>query len=312
MGTPDTAVPSLEAILAAGHDVPLVITRPDRPVGRSKTPQPPPVKVQAVSLELRVEQPASVRADAFFRQLAETRPDVIAVVAYGRILPRPVLEVAPLGAINLHFSLLPAYRGAAPVPWALARGESETGLTIFRLDEGLDAGQLLAQRRVPIVPGEHAPVLLARLAVDGAALLVETLAGLGAGSIRPEPQDERLATTAPLLTRQDGSWSASWSARDLEGRVRGFDPWPGVWASIAGKRLRIVEAAAEAGRHAGREPGLVVEATASGLRVACADGTIAVVTAVQLAGGRPMAALAAVNGRLLAPGDRFGPPEPAA
>jgi methionyl-tRNA formyltransferase len=183
MGTPESAMPSLDAILAAGHDVPLVCTQPDRPVGRSKAPRPSPVKVLALARGLTVIQPAKVRTPALLEAIVEASADVLAVVAYGRILTRQVLGKARHGGVNLHFSLLPAFRGAAPVQWALARGERTTGVTTFRIDEGLDSGDLLLQQSVAIAPREHAPELLSRLAVDGARLLVETLDGLAAGSI---------------------------------------------------------------------------------------------------------------------------------
>ena len=312
MGTPESAALALDAILVAGHDVPLVVTQPDRRAGRRKAPQPPPVKPLALARGLRLIQPDSVRTPQFLEALMGTAPDVLAVVAYGRILPRPVLDVATHGGINLHFSLLPAFRGAAPVQWALASGESVTGVTTFRIDDGLDTGDVFEQRRVEIAPGEHAPTLLARLAVSGAALLVETLGGLAAGSIRPKPQDHDRATTAPMLTPQHGLWAPSWSARELEGRVRGFDPWPGVWAKRQGKRLRIVDAHALPDAIEGTVPGTVLALDGESVRLSCAGGTVAVVGSVQPDGGRVIRAREAVNGRLLAPGDRIERPESAA
>jgi len=312
MGTPETALPSLEAILAAGHDVSLVCTQPDRAAGRRKEPQASPVKQFAVARGLRVIQPEKVRTPQFLEALAGAAPDVLAVVAYGRILTRNVLDVARHGAVNVHFSLLPCFRGAAPVQWALARGERETGVTTFLIDEGLDTGDLLAQRRVAIAAGEHAPALLGRLAVEGASLLVETLSGLSSGSIAPKPQDHARATAAPILTREDGWWDDAWSAGQLEGRVRGFDPWPGVWAARAGKRLRIAGATALHGVDSEAGPGTVLSSDGKGVRVACAGGTVAIVDSVQPEGGRAMSAREAVNGRLLTPGDRIERPEPAA
>jgi methionyl-tRNA formyltransferase len=312
MGTPEPALPSLNAILDAGHGVSLVCTQPDRPVGRKREPQAPPVKTRALACGLRVIQPEKVRTKEFLDAIVEATPDVIVVVAYGRLLTRPVLDAARHGAINLHFSLLPELRGAAPVQWALARGAEQTGVTTFRLDEGLDTGDLLKQRRVAIEPDEHAPALAARLAVTGATLLVETLAGLASGTIAPEPQDHRAATNAPILTREDGWWSGAWAARDLEGRVRGFDPWPGVWVTRGGKRLRIVKAKALAGTPSTAEPGTVLSLESDGLDVACAGGTVARIDAVQPEGGRAMSVKEAVNGRLLSPGDRVERPESAA
>jgi methionyl-tRNA formyltransferase len=312
MGTPGSAVLALDAILVAGHDVPLVVTRPDRPVGRKKEPQPSPVKAFAISRRLPLIQPDNVRSSEFVEAIVGATPDALAVVAYGRILPRRVLDAARHGAINLHFSLLPAFRGAAPVQWALARGEGVTGVTTFRIDEGLDTGDVLGQRKVAIAPAEHAPVLLNRLAVTGATLLVETLGGLAAGSIRPARQDHDQATAAPILTPRDGLWDPSWSARELEGRVRGFDPWPGVWAKRQGKRLRIVDARALPDAATEGVPGTVLALDGEGVRLTCAGGTIASVGSVQPDGGRVMRAREAVNGRLLLPGDRIERPEPAA
>jgi methionyl-tRNA formyltransferase len=312
MGTPQTAVPALDSLLVAGHDVVLVVTRPDRRVGRGRSRQPPPVKEFAGSRGLRLLQTDNVRSPEFLEALGSVSPEVLVVVAFGRILPRRVLDAARHGAINVHFSLLPAYRGAAPVQWALASGEEVTGVTTFRLDEGLDTGDLLGHRSVAIAAGEHAPALLDRLAAAGAELLVETLSGLAAGSIRPTPQDHDRATIAPRLTVEDGRWDPSWSARELEGRVRGFDPWPGVWAQRSRKRIRLVEARALPDAVAEGEPGTVLSLHGEVLRLSCAGGTVAVVDSVQPDGGRVLRARDAVNGRLLRPGDRLERPEPAA
>ena len=311
LGTPATAVPALTAILEAGHEVPLVVTQPDRPAGRSREPQPPPVKSAAAARGIGVVQPAGVRGAAFAGSLAAARPDVLAVVAFGRILPRAVLDAAPLGAINVHFSLLPELRGAAPVQWALARGAIETGVTTFRLDEGLDTGDVILQERVAIERDEHAPALLERLAARGAALLVETLAGLAAGTLRPVPQDHARATAAPILRREDGFWRPAWSASEIEGRVRGFDPWPGVWARRAGKRLRLVDVAALREASTETPSGTVFEGPAAAMFLACAGGSVAEIRSVQIEGRRPMTAREARHGRQISPGDRlecFEPP----
>lgn len=312
MGTPQTAVPALDALLVAGHDVLLVVTRPDRPAGRGRSSQPPPVKEFASSRGLRLLQTDTVRSPEFLEAVTSVSPDLLAVVAFGRILPRRILDAAQHGAVNVHFSLLPAYRGAAPVQWALASGEDVTGVTTFRIDEGLDTGDLLGRRPVEIAAGEHAPALLSRLADAGAALLVETLGGLAAGSIRPMPQDHDRATMAPRLTVEDGRWASSWSARELEGRVRGFDPWPGVWAERSGKRIRLVDAHALPDAVTEDEPGTVLGLHGEALRLGCAGGTVAVVDSVQPDGGRVLRARDAVNGRLLRPGDRIERPQPAA
>jgi methionyl-tRNA formyltransferase len=311
LGTPATALPALEAIESAGHELPLIVTQPDRPLGRSSRPQPPPVKLWALAHGVPVLQPEKPGAEAA-SSIAAARPDVLAVVAYGRILPRSILALAPHGAVNLHFSLLPAYRGAAPVQWALARGETETGVSTFRIDEGLDTGDVYGQRRVPIEAGEHAPALLTRLAVEGAGLLASTLAGMLSATIRAVPQDAARATAAPRLAREDGHWSSAWSASELEGRVRGFDPWPGVWAMHAAKRLRIVEARACADRRSPAAAGTVLGPESDTATVACAGGTVAALDVVQAEGGRPMRGREAINGRLLVPGERLEPPRPSA
>ena len=311
-GTPASAVPSLEALANQGHDLVLVVTRPDRPSGRSATPEPPPVKTAAVARGVPVVQPAKVRDAAFLEILRAARPEVLVVVAYGRILPVDVFELPRYGAVNLHFSLLPLHRGAAPVAWALARGESETGITTMRIGERLDEGDLWLRRRIAIAPREHAPSLLARLASTGAALLTETLDGLAAGRLDPRPQDHDAATYAPILTRADGAWDVAWRAREVEGRVRGFDPWPGVWASRSGRRIRIVEAEALGGSSGEAPAGTVLGLEGGRALVACAAGTVLAVDAVQPEGRRAIGAREAFNGRQLAPGDRLESPAPPA
>ena len=312
LGTPTTAVPTLEALLDDGHDVARVLTQPDRPSGRSGRPQPSPVKQIALARGLTVLQPARIRVPEVAAEIAATSPDALVVVAYGRMLPRTLLDAARHGAINVHFSLLPELRGAAPVQWALARGYDETGVTTFRIDEGLDTGALLLQEPVAVRPGEHAPSLLARLAETGARLLLATLAGLEAATIEPRPQAHARATQAPLLTREDGWWEAGWTAAVLEGRVRGFDPWPGVWALCGGTRMRIVGARAVTIGSALEESGTVIDLDGDSVRLACADGTLAAIESVQFEGRRAVTAREAWSGRQLAAGDRLGRIEPAA
>ena len=304
LGTPSTAVPTLESLVTAGHEVPLVITQPDRPAGRSGTPRPPAVKQAAAALGLRVEQPHKVRDAAFLRVLDEARPDVLVVVAYGRILPRPVLELAPMGAVNVHFSLLPKYRGAAPVQWALVNREPVTGVTTMRMSEGLDEGDVLLQHVVAVEPGEHAPSLLERLARIGATLAVETLRRMATGVIEPRPQAEADATFAPRLTVEDGVADFRMTARELEGRVRGLDPWPGVWARRGDRRIRLVRATVHDGGV--EEPeGTVVAFADDALLVACGWGSLLAVRALQPEGRSVVSAREAVNGRQLRPGDRL-------
>jgi len=310
LGTPAAAVPSLEALLDAGHEVPLVVTQPDRPAGRSRSPVPPPVKVAALAAGLTVAQPRRVRTPDFRRMLAERRPEFLAVVAYGRILTPAVLGVPSIAPVNLHFSLLPRYRGAAPVQWTLARGEARAGVTTMVMSEGLDEGDILLQEPVPIVAGEHAPELQARLAALGAGLLVRTLDGLAGGSIVPRPQDHARATLAPILSKEDGHLSPGMSAQEIEGRVRGFDPWPGAWLWRNGRRLRIVRAQADPVLDPGAVPGAVVHED-GGLLLICGGGTRLRLDEVQPEGKRAMSVRDAINGRQLEAGDRLDGPPPA-
>ena len=222
-GTPSFAVPTLTAVLRAGHEVALVVTQPDRPVGRAQELHAPPVKQTALAAGIAVTQPDKIRNNVEFRAQLETiAPDVIAVVAYGRIVPLWMLALPRLGCINLHASLLPKYRGAAPIQWAVANGEKITGVTTMRLDEGMDTGGMLLRRELPIGPADTAEDLFPRLAALGAPLMVETLAGLEAEEIAPQKQDDSLATSAPMLTRDDGRVDPSHAAQSIYDRWRGF------------------------------------------------------------------------------------------
>jgi len=257
-------------------------------------------------MRLPVHQPRRVKDDAFVERLGTERPDVVVVVAYGRILPPRVLGLAPHGAINVHFSLLPAYRGAAPVQWALARGETRTGVTTMRLNPRMDEGDVLLQRATAIGPDEHAPALQVRLARIGAELLVETLDGLAAGRIVARPQDHRQASAAPLLGRRDGEVDPARSASDIAGRVRGFDPWPGVWLAHHGRRVRVVDARVAPDRApAGAVAGTVLGVRGDALEMACGGGGLLLLERLQPEGRRAMSGRDLVNGRFLSPGDRM-------
>jgi methionyl-tRNA formyltransferase len=312
LGTPAAAVPSLRALHAAGHDVVQVVTQPDRPAGRSAALRPTPVKDAALELGLPVAQPRRVRDQAFLDLVQGPAPDVLVVVAYGRILPPGVLEAAPRGAVNVHFSLLPRYRGAAPVQWALVNREPVTGVTTMQITEGLDEGPILLQSAVAIERGEHAPALTGRLAVLGAGLLLRTLEGLAAGTVRPLPQDPGEASYAPLLRVSDGFADFRRTARELEGRIRGLDPWPGVWAWRQGTRIRLVEG--EAREHEEQGPDRAQEGVVLGLKdgavlVSCGYGSLLAVRTLQLEGRTRVGAREAWSGRQIAPGDQLeGPP----
>ncbi len=304
-GTPASAVPTLDALAASGHTLSMIVTQPDRPSGRSGAPQPPAVKTAALGAGLLVIQPERVKTPEFRRAIVERRPDLLVVIAYGRILPEPVLDAAPMGAVNVHFSLLPRYRGAAPVQWALANGDEVTGVTTMRMNARMDEGDVLLRAEVPVARLEHAPALTSRLAVVGASLLLETIARLAEGTIEPRPQDPALATYAPLLAATDGATDPSLPATAIEGRVRGFDPWPGVWFRRRGRRIRIAEARAVEGARSAEPPGAVIGFEGDAIRIVCGDGTLLAVASVQPDGGRMIGAREAVNGRHLALGDRL-------
>lgn len=303
LGTPRAAVPFLEALHDAGHRVLRVITQPDRPVGRSRTPVASPAKTRALELGLEVVQPARIRRAAFAEDLASLQADALVVVAYGRILPGAVLTAARLGAINVHFSLLPAYRGAAPVQWALANNEAVTGVSTMQLDEGMDTGDVLLQRRISIRDDEHAPALFERLADTGRELMLATLDGLDRGAVRAVPQDHAAATYAPLLSRSDGHVDPETAADAIAGRIRGFDPWPGVWLALGSRRVRLVRARRIGDGDRSVAPGTVGTPEGERLPVTCGEGTRLGIESVQFEGKRVMDVRDAINGRQLGPGD---------
>jgi len=243
-GTPLFAVPALEKLVAAGFRIRLVATQPDRPSGRGMELTASPVKQTALALDLPVTQPEKIKNnDDLRRQLETIAPEAIIVVGYGRIIPQWMIDLPPLGNINLHGSLLPKYRGAAPIQWAIAMGEGLTGVTTMRIDAGLDTGEILLQAEESIKPEDTAVTLAPRLAQTGAELMISTLAGLKNGTITPRPQDNTQATLAPILTREDGLLDFSRTAADTWNRLRGFQPWPGAYTKFRGKTLQIHVAA---------------------------------------------------------------------
>jgi methionyl-tRNA formyltransferase len=242
MGTPSFAVPSLERTVEAGHEVAAVFTQPDRPKGRGQKDAMPPVKEAALRLGLAVHQPERVRRPEIIEQLRAMAPEAMVVVGYGQIIPKAILDIPPQGIINVHASLLPKYRGAAPIQWAIARGETHTGVTTMRINEGLDTGHMLLKWETAIGAEENAVELGHRLAGAGAELLVRTLAELPA--IRPQPQDDSQATYAPILKKEDGKIDWRLSAQEILNRIRGFEPWPGGYGFLRGQRLQIWSAAA--------------------------------------------------------------------
>jgi methionyl-tRNA formyltransferase len=268
MGTPPFAVPTLEA-LTQRHHVALVISQPDRPAGRGQKLTPPAVKAKATELRLPVYQPEKIRAPEALERLRQIAPEIIVVVGYGQIIPQTIIDLPRYGIVNVHASLLPKYRGAAPLNWAIVNGETTTGVTTMRIEKRLDAGDMLLKRETAIGPAETAPELAARLAPLGAGLLIETLDGLAAGTIQPEKQSEAEASYAPILKREEGWIDWQRPAREIFNRIRGFDPWPGAYTGFRGKRLHIRRARPLEG--VSLAPGRV--STIDGLRAGCGGGT---------------------------------------
>ena len=305
-GTPQFAVSPLEALLTAGHTIDLVVTQPDRPSGRGMQWAASPVKEKALAAALPITQPEKIKNNVEFRAMLEQiAPDAIVIVAYGRIIPKWMLDLPRYGNINLHGSLLPKYRGAAPIQWAIANGETITGVTTMRIDEGLDTGDMLLQREIAIGPEETALDLYPKLSQLGAELMIETLSSLAAGTIQPVKQDHSLAMMAPILTREDGRMNFSFTAQQIYDRWRGFQPWPGAWTMLAGKklivhRLTVVEIATEAAA-----PGEL--RTDNGrLLAACADHSLVELLDVQLEGRKRMAASEFLRGYVIRNGERLG------
>jgi methionyl-tRNA formyltransferase len=242
-GTPLFAVPTLEKLVQSGHRIHLVVTRPDRPKGRGLELVASPVKQSALKLNLPITQPEKIKANEEFRaQLSAIKPDAIIVVGYGRIIPQWMLDLPPMGNINLHASLLPKYRGAAPIQWAIANGDSVTGNTTMRIDAGLDTGDILLQQELTITPDDTSETLAPKLAAAGADLMIETLRGLQAGTIHPRPQNSAQASVAPILKKEDGHLDFSRTATEIYNRLRAFQPWPGAHSKFRGKSLQILKA----------------------------------------------------------------------
>jgi methionyl-tRNA formyltransferase len=302
MGSPDFAVPSLEVLLAT-EQVVGVVTQPDRPKGRGRALAAPPVKVCAATAGVPVVQPERIKGnEEFFATLEGWRPELIVVVAYGRILPPRVLALPPHGCLNVHGSILPKYRGAAPIQWALARGERETGVTIMRMDAGMDTGPMLLVRRQPIADADTAGTLFESLARLGAEALRQALVDLKAGGLVETPQEDAGATYAPMLKKEQGVVDFAQPARAVRDWIRAMDPWPGASTTIEGGPLRLFGAKLISG---GGAAGVVMGADRDGLLVGCGEGAIAV-GELQLPGGKRMPARALLAGRPIPTGTRLG------
>jgi methionyl-tRNA formyltransferase len=302
-GTPRFAVPTLEALVHAGFLIQLVVTQPDKARGRGLVLAPSAVKESALALDLPITQPQSIKNNDEFRaQLTSLKPDAIVVVGYGRIIPQWMIDLPRLGNINLHASLLPKYRGAAPVQWAIARGETVTGVTTMRIDAGLDTGDVLVQKEITINPTDTAETLTPTLASIGADLVVETLQGLQTGTIKARQQDHAKATLAPILKKEDGRMDFYFSAQEIYNRLRGFQPWPGAFTTFRGKNLQVWDAAIA--QHSVPSGELLIENNR--LFVGCAGGTALALLEVQPEGKRHIAARDFIHGYRPQTGEKLG------
>jgi methionyl-tRNA formyltransferase len=310
MGTPEFSAPSLRRLIIDGHEVAAVFTQPDKPAGRGRHLHVPPVKSLALEHGIYVHQPPKIKNNDYVRTVFETiSPDACIVVAYGKILPQWLLDIPRLGCINVHASLLPKYRGAAPINWAIANGDRETGVTIMQMDAGMDTGPMLAKRAVPIDAAETAPELSSRLSELGADLLSETLPLIYAGDVRPISQDDSDASYAPLLKREDGLIDWHMSANEIANRVRAFQPWPGMFTDFRGGRL-IIWLARETpmtnslNMASSVEAGTVLRIDADGITLQTSAGAL-LIQEVQTEGKRRVSAREFSNGARLKPGDRL-------
>jgi methionyl-tRNA formyltransferase len=305
MGTPDFATASLEALLRSDDSVVGVVTQPDRPKGRGHVLSPSPVKLLAQRAQLPLLQPFKMKDPEFFETLAKWKPDIIAVAAFGRILPAAILSLPPHGCINVHASLLPKYRGAGPIQWAIINGETETGITTMLMDEGMDTGAILLQEAITITPVDTPDTLSPRLAELGGKLLVETLVRLKAGTLVPQPQDASLATLAPLLNKDDGVIDWALPALVLANRIRGLSPWPGAYTTRAGGDRWTIWRALALPNTVTNPPGTVVAVSTKAIHIATGAGILAV-TELQPANSRRMAVSQYLAGHPVDVGEQLG------
>jgi len=305
MGTPEFALPSLGALIAAGAPILLVITQPDRPKGRGQKLRPPPVKEFAVAHGLPVFQPERVKSPEVISRAETLAPACLVVVAYGQLLPERLLKIPPLGTVNVHASLLPRYRGAAPIPWAVIEGEMATGVTTMLLDPGMDTGDMLLSREIPIGPEDTGGSLHDRLAEVGASVLAETLARLADGSLTPRPQDHSQATYAPMIRPEDCRVNWQEEAERVSRRIRALDPWPGAFTLWQGKRLKLFGCRTLSSGAAGALPGTVLVSGPEDLDVAARGGAVRL-RSLQLEGRRRLAAADFLKGYQLTVGTVLG------
>lgn len=304
-GTPEFAVPALQALLAAGHRILAVYTQPDRPAGRGRKLAPSPVKEFALAHGLTVCQPATLKNPAEADALHQLAPQAMIVIAYGLLLPPSILRIPEHGCINVHASLLPRWRGAAPIQRAIESGDAETGVTLMQMEEGLDTGPMLARATTPIRDTDTGASLHDRLSEMGARMLVDALAQLEQGTLTAQPQDDTQACYAPKLRKDEARLDWKNSATVLARRIRAFNPWPVAQTTLNGQTLRVWMAHSESG-NAAAEPGTILSADDNGVRVACSEGVLCM-TRLQAEGGKPLDARSFLNGRPLNPGMRFDP-----
>jgi methionyl-tRNA formyltransferase len=302
MGTPEFACPTLQRLIERGDEIVAVVTQPDRPKGRGQQLAPPPVKVLAERHGIPVLQPAKVRAPEFIELVREMTPDLIVVVAFGQILPKALLDIPRNGCINVHASLLPRYRGAAPINWCIINGETETGVTTMQMDVGLDTGDMLVKRSTPIDPDEDSSSLHDRLAAIGADALAETLELLLAGKLVPEKQDDHLSCYAPMLKKEDGLIDWGKGAREIKNLVRGVTPWPGAFTYLHGRTVKVSRVSAAEGTGL---PGTVLRADRRGIEVACGSDSV-LIQELQMEGRKRLAATEFLAGYRIEPGTVLG------
>ena len=304
-GSPSSALPSLKKILDSGHSVELVITQPDKPTGRGKKLLPCPVKQMALVLNIPVSQPLKIRKDAAtLEQLKKIQPDLAVVVAYGQIIPASIIYLPKHNSLNVHFSLLPRYRGASPVQWALLNGEDRTGITIFELNEKMDEGDVLAQQETEILPEENAAELEARLAQLGADLLVKTIDRIE--SLKHQKQDHAQATYAPKLKKEDGKIDWGKDSFYIQRQVRAFTPWPSAYAFIGEKRVKIPKGQKSEGRAApSSSPGEILNIGKEGIEIYCGERSVFLIERIQPENRNEMDAFAFSLGTRIKPGDKF-------
>jgi methionyl-tRNA formyltransferase len=300
MGTPDFSVPALQALADSPHRIAVVVTQPDRPKGRGRKLTPPPVKTLALKLGVPVVQPQDYDDPVFTTAVQHYAPDLFVVIAFGNLLKKRHLALPRLGALNVHASLLPRHRGAAPIQWAIINGDAETGVTTMLMDEGLDSGDMLLKARTAITPSDTAATLHDRLAVMGADLLLATLAGLATDTIKPEPQDHAAATYAPQLTKADGRIPWSQTNRRIDALIRGVTPWPGAHTFYQDQRLKIFKVGPANLPHPA-DPGTVLPGFQDELRIATGDGALSIIE-IQGPGGRRMPVADFLKGRSIPPG----------